>query len=621
MAKEDYKGKMNFYAGADYGFDANYGKEFSLGLSNEYKFKPSQFGFTTDPRTANQVGAVSQKLNTGAKLIEVTAIAAQQLETIPKQHFKEIERLKKLVGADLTFHGPIVEPSGWGEGGWSETARAGSERQMWSAVERAQQLDSKGNIVITFHSTAGVPELATRIMTSKGEQVTEIVAYDERAGQTARVKIKENKLLNEKLTPDQELERMNKETWFRELSHLAFNTRQGVQAIEKPLREIGEKESEGLSADKILELYKTYKSGGDWEGYYNKLQPGAQKYAKELINNANFGEVYVRDSYNDLQDKFSKAFLATEKEGDKGKEDLGKLKAYREELQKVVKNIDFNDPTNLLKLGEEVQRGVNVLNSLSAPPQALKAMNDFIIDKSSESFANIAFNAYKKFKEHAPIISIENPPAGGGLSHGEDLRKLIEETRKKFEQQAIEKEGLSESEARRQAEKLIGVTWDVGHINMLRKYGYKDEHLEKQTEEVAEMVKHIHLSDNFGYEHTELPMGMGNVPMQGHLEALKKHGAQLDKIKKIVETGNWFEPFKITPMRETLVAFGSPIYSMQMGPAWNQASHASGGYFSGYGRVLPDQHFNLYGSGFSTLPTELGGQTQGRSRASGAPID
>ena len=351
------------------------------------------------------------------------------------------------------------------------------------------------------------------------------------------------------------------------------------------------------------------------------MKPEAQKFAKDLINNANFGEVYIRDSYNDLQDKFTKAFVAAEKTGEKGKADLEKLKVFRGELQRVVKETDFNDPTNLLKLGEEVQKGVNVLSTLSAPPQAFRPMSEFITDKSSESFANIAINAYKKFKDNAPIISIENPPAGGGISHGEDLRKLVDEIRKKFEQKAIESLGLSEREAKEQAEKLIGVTWDVGHINMLRKFGYEDKHLEKQTEKVADVIKHIHLSDNFGYEHTELPMGMGNVPIKGHLEAMKRYGVQLDKIKKIVETGNWFEPFKITPMRETLVAFGSPIYSMNMAPYWNQASHASGGYFSGYGRVLPDQHFSFYGAGFANLPTELGGQVQGRSRASGAPIE
>ena len=41
-----------------------------------------------------------------------------------------------------------------------------------------------------------------------------------------------------------------------------------------------------------------------------------------VVNNMNFGEVYVRDSYIDLQDKFNKAYLALERDGEKGKEDL-----------------------------------------------------------------------------------------------------------------------------------------------------------------------------------------------------------------------------------------------------------------------------------------------------------
>jgi len=33
------------------------------------------------------------------------------------------------------------------------------------------------------------------------------------------------------------------------------------------------------------------------------------------------------------------------------------------------------------------------------------------------------------------------------------------------------------------------------------------------------------------------------------------------------------------------------------------------------------QHFSMYGSGFSNLPPELGGQLSGRARLGGAPIE
>jgi hypothetical protein len=82
-----------------------------------------------------------------------------------------------------------------------------------------------------------------------------------------------------------------------------------------------------------------------------------------------------------------------------------------------------------------------------------------------------------------------------------------------------------------------------------------------------------------------------------------------------------FQFFQKSPLTETFRAFGSPIYGMQMGPSWSYTANASGGYYGGYGRVLPDQHFSTYGAGFSNLPPELGGQMGGRSRMGGAPIE
>ena len=201
------------------------------------------------------------------------------------------------------------------------------------------------------------------------------------------------------------------------------------------------------------------------------------------------------------------------------------------------------------------------------------------------------------------------------------MKELIVKAREKFVQKAVE-DGMSKNMAENQAKKLIGATWDVGHINMLRKFGYGDKELREQAKTIAPFVKHIHLSDNFGLEHTELPMGMGNVPMKAHLEELRKaHGDKLDKIKKVIETGDWYQHFQKTPIRETFAAFGSPIYPMQNAPYWNQAMNTSAGYFSGYGAMLPEQHFQTYGAGFSSLPQELGGQMGGKSRVSGNPME
>jgi hypothetical protein len=258
---------------------------------------------------------------------------------------------------------------------------------------------------------------------------------------------------------------------------------------------------------------------------------------------------------------------------------------------------------------------LNDLRNVSAP-ELYETVEDFSTENSAKTFANTAFNAYKKFGNKAPVISIENPPAGGALSKGGELKNLIEKSREKFVEKAVEN-GCNKSQAKKAAEKLIGATWDVGHINMLRKYGYKDKDIVKETEKISPYVKHVHLSDNFGFEHTELPMGMGNVPTKKMLEEIDKKGF---KGRKVIEAAQWFQHFKTPPVAASLEAFGSPIYGMEMAPYWNQAVGMQGDYFSGYGTTLPQQHFSMYGSGFTALPTELGGQMPGKQdRFSGAP--
>ena len=303
-------------------------------------------------------------------------------------------------------------------------------------------------------------------------------------------------------------------------------------------------------SDKEIYLKSKTEDGQQW---LNKLSPDEKKYTERVIHLFNNGEINTKEAYNDLQNLFNQAWYAVEK--DKNEEDRRKLEKFSKEIQS--KKNDLDDP---IKLSDIVLKGVDVLNTIKNP-QIVRPLKEFAIDKASDTFSNLALKSYNEFKDKAPIISIENPPAGSGLSRADDLRLLIEATRKKFVDKA-KKEGMSKYEAEEQAKKLIGVTWDVGHINMIKKFGFDDKALVEETKKIAPFVKNVHLSDNFGMEHTELPMGMGNVPMKAHEEALRKQfGEKLDKIKKVIETGNWYQHFKTPPFAETLAAFGSPIYA------------------------------------------------------------
>ena len=153
-------------------------------------------------------------------------------------------------------------------------------------------------------------------------------------------------------------------------------------------------------------------------------------------------------------------------------------------------------------LGTKNLKGKNIL---------LKPKN--IVEKIFEKFFTSRYYK-KKFKallqinEKVTILSLED-----NNIHLLKAQKFVEKAKAS---------GMSESDAKKQAQKIIGATWDVGHTNMLRKYGYDKADLIKQAEIIAPYVKKVHLSDNFGLEHTELPMGMGNVPIKEIMEKLGK---------------------------------------------------------------------------------------------------
>ena len=620
----------NIYKGGNYGFDnaidatygisENYGSSF-LGFS--YRYPSSQFGFPTDPTTANQLEAVSKKISTGAKTIEVSGLslggsAMKGMDSMPKQFLTEINRLRKLAGIDLTFHGPLVEPTGVSRQGWDELDRRNVETQMKSAVTRAHEVDPKGNLVITFHSSNGLPEPESKIINEQGkEEFRSFWIINEEGGRFEPINIEPNVLAPEKnVTPQQIVDKRNKDTWYNELQNVSFHANQGQDVIERALSTTEDRKGKPLPEEEqksLLDLYKRFLKGEKEVKEVEELKPGLQPRLDSLTH----GDLYLRHAYGAFQNLFNKAYR-TAKENDK-KEDIGKLNKFIDEVVPIVNSIE-NDPSKVNLLGRELIKGINVLRSIEAP-ETIKQLRPWAINKAADTFSNVAFDAYKKFKSTAPIISIENPPAGSGLNRADELRDLIKASRRKFAEKAEKELNMSKSEAEKQAEKLIGATWDVGHINMIRGQGYGEKHLLKETEKIAPFVKHVHLSDNFGLEHTELPMGMGNVPTKKMMELIDKYNKQA---KKIAETGDWFSRqgglgMTRTPVTETLSAFGSPVFGGT--PYWNQIAGLSGPYFSGQGAINPPVHHSIYGSGFTNLPIELGGQMSGRSRVSGAPIE
>ena len=602
----------NFYSGNIYATDPVYKIKNPYFSPTGYQGNFSSISMALDPRTANQLKEVGETLNTGVKNIEVGNVDPGVFESIPKEHFKEMNRLAKLAGkgTELTFHAPMVDPTGITQNGWDEMTQKAAEKQLWSSLEKAHELNPEGNVVATFHATSvGLPPAETIIKDENGKLKTVSMLYiNPSSGALGQIKA-EKKYFGGKgepieFNPEKELKEINKDQWMRTMTNLNFSSQRGEQDIKNAITMMKAPFVDQTAAQ--LEKIKD-------------TNPDAYKQATEtkkaIDSEMEHGKLYLMEAYRNTKELYNNIYKNAKPE------EKTNLQGYADEISPMVEKFkDLKSKEELSKFAETIEKGVKIMSEME--PEIVKPLRQFAVEKSAETTANLAWRGYEKFHENAPIIAIENHPAFQSvLTTGKDIKEVVDEAQKRFVEKA-KSEGMSESDAKKQAEKLIGVTWDVGHINMMRRHGYAEKDIIAETGAIAKNVKKIHLADNFGYEHTELPMGMGNVPMDKIMEKIGKQGYD---IKKVIEAGNWWQHFSGQgkaggPLIPTLGGMGVPVYQ-GYNANWNQVYGVTGPYFAGYGTMLPDINFQTYGAGFSTLPMEFGGQMPGKdSKFSGTPM-
>lgn len=627
----------SIYPGATYLFDPGYN-------FGGFKIPAGDMGGTTSIQTANQLKEVSKLLNNGMKVTEVSIIQPEVFEMMPKDHLKEIYRLNKLTGAESTMHAPLIEPSGVmdaNQGGWSEESRVMAEEQLKGIVIRSHELNPNGNIPVTIHAS-NLPgtEMIPEVEKGEGPVIGRMIAIDQKTGRPMPMERDETfypestkfapgeRAKGEIFTPEKRLRAANSTTWTNSITDLDFYKKEADQIIinaqsqlfpyfekiekgEEPSPEEMKNYAPALEqmkrADRFMDkseldfkgLFETAARFSDLDKVLGQDEKGNKVTVRKHLNNISKEWRKFTEDRGELYDAYQSA---------KGREpNLSKLpiKSQEELLLKKSKLID----DSLKQLGQ-----------LREAPKQFIQIEEFAKDKSSETLANVAMHGFKKFGNTAPIISVENPPYGMAIASGKDLKELVEKTRGKFIEKAMTdpKMKMTKWQAEKTADKLIGVTWDTSHISMMRKQGFKGKDVVEETKQVAPMVKHLHYNDNFGTTHTDLPAGMGDLPMKDILTELDKKGF---KGKRIFEGGNFFQHFQTSPFIYTLESGGSPLYASGGEPFWNQMGQF-GNYYSGHGAVNPTIHHQTYGAGFNNLPMELGGEIAGggANRLSGTPM-
>ncbi len=604
-------------------------------MDSDYAFHNIiKLGSPTSPFTAKQLAEFGARLNEGVKNVEVGALKEDVFDTIPKEHFDEIRRLAKLTNSHPSLHAPLLDPSGFGERGWSEQQRMANEEQLKSVIERAHQLDPTGNIPVDFHgaNVFGVEwdkslgfkdidvwdEKKKEYFTKKVEVPRTMVVVNQSTGEMAPLQYEKRIGFDGKednWDPYKRLDSLNKTTWDEE--------RLKILSQEKIMREL---DFERRNLEKQKEPYKYADENGI------ELNPSQQEKSNSIERNLNSIKGHMREinshtssAFIELLNKFNRFSNKNDKEyinfinSEEGKQfnyigkqinkidDEVKLIHERSHAGRITESDEarYNE-----LLGKEKPILMDQAISLSSKlpsPEIFKPVNEFAKEKASETIAEVAFHGFKKFGENAPVLAIENSYPNMPLSRADELKEALNIAKEKFVKKAVE-EGISKDEAKRLSNKLIGATWDVAHINMMRKAGYSEEETKKlgieEAKKIAPVLKHLHIVDNFGFSDTHLPPGMGIVPFKQILEALEKElgESEIRKIRGIVEAGGFAKEFETSPFPEVLKAFENPMYMMGAGPKQFYGTSMES-YID-----FPREHFNLYGSGFSTLPKELGGQ-------------
>jgi hypothetical protein len=488
-------------------------------------------------------------------------------------------------------------------------------------MEKAHELDPKGNTPVVFHSTAGIPgseyipdenkkpgekgRYKERVIIAINQETKEMVPLEEERKYRPLRMEGEDWKKGELVTAKKWMESVNASQWDNKII--------GLEQYNKQVDEVNDRIMQKMSSSpQLLEFGKIKNLSEDDKKKLNDVMPDIQRSMAFVENNRLVFDGLFHNAYKyGTQDQQEKLKKMAEEWKDERKEKIraaGDNPFLRNNVEIDLTKKYFNEFKGLT---------MPTYENPDAAPKIFKPVEEFAMDKAAETFGNVAFESYKKFGSNAPIMAIENMYQGMAFAKPEDFTKLLDKTRKNFVEKAREKKGMSESAAEDIANKIIGATWDVGHLNMMRKHGFKEEDIVEATKKVAKYVKHVHITDNFGYSDSHLAPGMGNVPIKKILEELEKTG-RLDKMRKIVEAGGFVQHFKKSPLPYTLGAFGSPIYGG--GPYFNQVENIQGAYFGSPLAYLPEKHFSMYGTGFSALPMELGGQIPGtQSRFSGTP--
>lgn len=162
---------------------------------------------------------------------------------------------------------------------------------------------------------------------------------------------------------------------------------------------------------------------------------------------------------------------------------------------------------------------------------------EYGVKRSANSIGQLGMEAFEKTREKQKseptfkplFIAPENIYPEQYGAHPQELKELILRSRESMVQRLMQKEGMSEEEAKEVAKTHIKATFDIGHVNTWWKYynGSREDFKKWALGQVQDLVNndiigHAHIADNWGYEDEHTTPGQGTAPIKEFVKILAK---------------------------------------------------------------------------------------------------
>ncbi len=615
----------------------------------------------------HQTRAIQAAIKLGASRIELGAMgtgkgSAQSPtpESYGKLEREEIRNLAKINKVQTTFHAaPSVSMlSGLTQQGFSEQARESALNEIKKAVDFASEASTGGAVVVHYdewerpiESRYGLNKDAVRQKKKDGfafqSYEGEFKSDAEKGGHASGYGPSTVSFVD---TETQQVQTIRRDMEFVEPE---------ITAIKKVTKDHDVQSRTDGSRTKAKQTFFQYEYKGNEDGTpTDDMDPKTYStktlYYDDIIqkeremndpNNQNFKDnvEYMKEYFKPLYEKWEEInSMKEDTPGDKLRKNdeiflfhFLRQKAYQA-YDQYLSAENYYEHFNASDTPKAKEHNVERMRRAWADFQKqLKSVNKFQTieeygtNKSSQTIAEAALYARERSLGNKGLdrnlyIAPESVFPEKYGSHPDEMKDIIDKSREKMAKQL--ETSLGKETAKKEAEKYIKATLDIGHMNMWRRYFVRKENESnedynkrfnswalKKSKELADKgyIGHVHMSDNFGFSDEHLSVGQGNAPIKEFVKTMRESGKVDDFI---VEVGSYNAQSALGEAWEELGAGITSKYlrSGASSPNPRYFGAARNSYF-GHTRK-PSYVFGKY------VPTIPGEKWQGWSPWSGSPI-